>query len=253
MSPPRRRASIAAVSDYRGFTLAELAIVLLIVGLLLAGFLTPISTQLDLQRIGQTQKMLDEAKEALIGYAASQSPTHLPCPDKTTAAGAGTANDGQEDFDPVTGVCTNQEGNIPWATLGVAPADPWGNRLHYRVTAAFSNRSPFTPTLSLASAGDIRVCASAGCAAAVAIANNVPVVVLSYGKNGYGAISAAGGGNPPAPAGNTDEVENTNQDITFVSRSKTAIGTGAGEFDDIVSWISTGVLFNRLIAAQKLP
>lgn len=236
----------------RGFTLAELAIVLLIVGLLLAGILTPISTQVDLQRITQTQKMLDEAKDALIGYTASQSPPHLPCPDKTTAPGLGTANDGQEDFDPTTGQCVTQEGNIPWSTLGVAPVDSWGNRLHYRVTAAFSNRSPLT-TLSLTSTGDIRICSTAGCAAAAAIANNIPVIILSYGKNGYGAINATGGANPLVPAGNADEIENTNQNTTFVSRAKTDPGTGAGEFDDIVTWLSSGVLFNRLIAAQKLP
>jgi type II secretory pathway pseudopilin PulG len=231
-----------------GFSLIELAIVLVVVALLLGGLLVPLTMQIEQQKIRETQKALEEAKEALIGYAASQNPPHLPCPDKTGGSGAGIANDGLEDFDAATGSCSWPEGNIPWATLGVAEVDGWGNRIHYRVEAAFSNRSPLV-TFSLALTGNLRVCQTAACTTIVA--NTLPAVVLSYGKNGFGAINTAGNVNL-APT-SVDELANTDLTADFVSRTQSPQGSLAGEFDDIVTWLSPNILFNRMVAAGKLP
>jgi type II secretory pathway pseudopilin PulG len=232
----------------RGVTLIELALALLVIGLVLGSGLSLMGTQLEQQKFKETQRTLEEINEALLGYAINQTPPHLPCPDKTSAGGAGNANDGQEDFNVATGVCVTQEGNIPWASLGVAQADAWGRRIHYRVTNTFSNRSP-AASMSLASAANLRVCQAAGCA--VVTSNGVPAVVLSFGKNGFGAI-AAGGAALPTPVG-ADEMENTNLNGDFVSRNPSSPGAPGGEFDDIVSWLPTGILFNRMVAAGKLP
>lgn len=233
---------------HRGFTLVEMAIVLVIVGLLLGGLLMPLSVQLDQQRTSTTQKALDEIKEALIGYAANQLPPHLPCPDKTGGGGAGTANDGLEDFTIATGTCVAPEGNIPWATLGISDVDGWSNRIHYSVDAIFSSRSP-SPTFLLTSAGTLRVCQTTACTTIVA--DTLPAVILSYGKNGFGAINTAGNTNP-APT-SADELANTDLTTSFVSRPQSPPGSPAGEFDDIVTWLSPNILFNRMISAQKLP
>lgn len=231
-----------------GFTLAEMAIVLVIIGLLLGGLLTPISVQTDIRRIGETQKALTEIKEALIGYAASQTPPHFPCPDKTTAPGAGTANDGQEDFTAGTGVCVAREGNIPWTTLGISNADSWGNRIRYNVTPAFSNRAP-AATMSLNSTGDMQICDTNACA--LVTANTIPIVILAHGKNGFGAVNSSGGTNPAPTALN--ELENTNANTNFVSRTMSDSAAPAGEFDDVVAWLPSTVIFSRMIAAGKLP
>lgn len=231
-----------------GFTLIELAIVLVVVALLLGGLLVPLTMQIEQQKIRETQKAMDEIKEALIGYAASQVPPHLPCPDKTGAGGAGTANDGLEDFTAATGQCVVTEGNIPWATLGVADVDGWGNRIHYRVDSAFSNRSPMV-TFSLISVGNLRVCQTASCTTIVA--NTLPAVILSYGKNGYGAINAAGNANPTPTS--VDELANTDLTADFVSHTQSSFGSPAGEFDDLVTWLSPNILFNRMVAAGRLP
>ncbi len=236
------------VAFSRGVTLIELALALLVIGLLLGSGLSLLGSQLEQQKVKQTQRTLEEINEALLGYAVSQTPPHLPCPDKTSAAGAGAANDGQEDVNPVTGQCVAQEGHIPWASLGVAPSDAWGRRIHYRVSTTFSNRSP-AATMTLSSTANLRVCEAAGCA--VVTSNGVPAVVLSFGRNGFGAISAAGAALPAAVG--ADEIENTNQNGDFVWRSPSSADAAAGEFDDIVSWLPTGVLFNRLVAAGKLP
>ncbi len=77
-------------------------------------------------------------------------------------------------------------------------------------------------------------------------------VVISLGKNGLGAINALTGVANPAPT-NADENENLNGPATFASRTMTAADSAAGEFDDIVVWLSKNTLFNRMVAAGKLP
>jgi len=236
-----------ALSHASGFTLVELALVLLVLTLLLGSLFGPLAIQVDQSRISESQKALDEIKEAVIGYALANK--HLPCPDKTGAGGAGTENDGIEDFE-ATGLCTVPEGNLPWVTLGMPATDSWGNHYHYSASGAFSARAP-TVTFTLSSAGTLRICPTAGCAASAALAEGMAAVVLSYGKNGFGAVSSGGTLNP-APA-SADELENTNGDIIFVSRTLSTPDTPAGEFDDILVWISPNVLFNRMVAAGKLP
>ena len=239
-----------------GFTLIEIAIVMFVIALLLGGILVPLATQVEQRKFSETQKVLTEIKEALMGYALANG--YLPCPDKTTAAGVGTANDGQEDVN--AGTCVASEGNLPWVTLGVTGYDSWGNRFHYRVDNKFSQRAPAS-TFTLSTKGDtstggLQVCSIQSCtciASSLTTCNDgPPAVVLSYGPNGYGAINANTGSAIPAPT-SSDELENTNGDFKFVSRTASNVGTGAGEFDDIVVWLSREVLLNRMVAAGRLP
>ncbi|HVS27361.1 MAG TPA: prepilin-type N-terminal cleavage/methylation domain-containing protein [Burkholderiales bacterium] len=235
-----------------GFTLIELAVVLFILTLLLSSLLVPLGTQINQSNINTTQKSLDDVKEALIGFALANG--YLPCPDKTSGPTTGpndTPNDGAEDV--AGGLCVTQEGNVPWSTLGVGSADVWGNRLRYRVVPAFAQRPPGA-TFSLSSSANLRLCTTAACTTTLTSSapNGAPAVILSHGKNGLGAINSVTGAANPAPS-SADELENTNSDTTFVSRAATDIGAGAGEFDDIVAWLSTNILLNRMVAAGKLP
>ncbi len=232
----------------RGFTLVEIAIALLIIALLLGIVLVPLQSQLSQRQIAETQNALGYINEALVGFALANG--YLPCPDKTTSAGAGTANDGQEDSNG--GTCVVNEGNVPWVTLGTPSTDTWSNFFHYRVTPAFAQRSPQNP-FTLSSTGSLTVaCPAPVCSPAYNHTTSAPAVILSYGPNGYGAISSRTGAANPAPA-SADEIENTNGNPVFVSRITTAVGSGGGEFDDIVAWLSTPVLFNRMVAAGQLP
>lgn len=234
-------------SGVSGFSLIELAIAIFVITLLLGGLLVPLSTQVEQRKFSETQKVLDEIKEALMGYALANG--YLPCPDKTTAAGVGTANDGQEDVN--AGTCVTQEGNLPWVTLGLTGYDSWGNRFRYRVDAQFSQRAP-TFTLTTTST-TLRVCTTAACTSLLTtISDGPPAIVLSHGKNGYGAINSITGSANPAPTA-VDELENTNGNATFVSHPTSTAGSGAGEFDDIVVWLSREVLLNRMVAAGRLP
>lgn len=220
----------------RGFTLTEMAVVLVIVALLITGLVIPFSAQQEIRARQETERALADIREALLGYAASHAASdlkpYLPCPD--------TDDDGLENRTATPGPCTSQEGRVPWVDLGLGRRDAWNNRFRYRVTAAFSNSSA---GFTLSSAGTLTVCADNACAATVA--SNVPAVILSHGPNGAGAFNTAGGTNP-APAG-ADELENTDNDDTLVSRTPDA------NFDDVVTWVPHAVLVNRMITTGKLP
>lgn len=324
-----------------GFTLIELAIVLVIVTILIGGLAMPLSAQIQARRIAETQKIMEEAREAIIGYAMSstastgscacqytvdtatkgEGPTctvalhfvssvgpncstrcsaaenvdlatscpapytdinltltteprhYLPCPSNDgtgiesrypeSAADAGKCipcNDANHDnLDDATGKRCNL---LPWATLGAADQDAWGNRLHYSLTN--DPDDPLDPNdthgtygdsslgFSNSSTGNNHVCiTSAGGCSTGTVASNVPAVLVSYGPNGWGALNISGKTlkNPTS----NDELENTDTDTSFVSRSPTRADSASGEFDDLVVWISDGLLKSRVCPSGGCP
>jgi len=239
-TPARMRAPRDRI---RGVTLIELSIVLLIIALLLGSILVPLATQMDQRRLSDAEKQLAQIQDALIGYALSNG--YLPCPDKTTAAGTGTMNDGQEDVKTsgTIGECIVQEGNLPWVTLGLGNSDPWGGRFLYRVHPSFSGHPSQSPP-SLSSVGDIEVCLQRACAVADVLTNDAIAVVVSRGKN-RGLCATAGTC--------LDEDENANGDNTFVSRTVSAVGSTIGEFDDVVIWLPRTLFLARMVSGGKLP
>lgn len=123
----------------KGFTLVELAVALLIVGLLMASALIPLSAQIEVRNVADTRRTVDQVKDAIIGFA--QANGRLPCP-ANGASAAGTAGAGLEQYDAVTTKsCTVALGVVPWATLGVPETDAWGRRFTYRVSPAFADDS----------------------------------------------------------------------------------------------------------------
>jgi prepilin-type N-terminal cleavage/methylation domain-containing protein len=244
-----------------GFTLIEMAVGLLVLSLLLATLLAPISAQIDQRKISDTQNALAQISEALTGYALSKG--YLPCPDKTTGAAAAPndtgPNDGVEDLNPAGTACTaaNNEGNLPWTTLGIPATDAWGNFFRYRVDNAFAGHAKFT----LTTAGTLTVkCPSTACPpSGTTYTTSAPAVLMSHGKNGRGAISSGTKTQIPYADASADEQQNITHTIanTFYMRISTTGGSAAGgtvtPFDDIVVWLSTPVLMSRMVAAQKLP
>ena len=272
----------------RGFTLIEMAIVLVIITILIGGLAMPLSAQIQARRIAESNKTLDDAKEAIIGYAMSHivsppgtctcrymadttldatstcevslCPTtgtttltlpitrhYLPCPNQN-----GDGTEGPRD----AGRCLNLVGYFPWVTLGTAAQDAWGNRLLYAVTEKFSNSA--TGFLNTDS-GDLQICnASANTGANDCtpgnVAANVPVVLVSYGPDGWGALNI--NGNKLADPSSNNEKENANTivvDKEFVSRTPSKAGDAAGEFDDLVKWISADQIRGRICPAGGCP
>lgn len=241
----------------QGFTLVEIAMVLMIVGLLLGGMLVPLGAQMEHQKVSSTEKLLAEARDALIGYAVANG--QLPCP-AAPAIATGQANAGIARTPPCTGA--DSAGVLPWATLGVSETDAWGNRFTYRISSDFADAPgttfgkdpngnncipvtiPTQATFALCSAGTLDVLSAAG-GANVAI--DVPATIISHGKNGAGAYTPQGTQQPAS--GNADELENSDgsADNNYVSHTATP------DYDDLVTWISNNILLNRMVAAGKLP
>ena len=129
---------VSQASGQRGFTLVELAIALFVIGLLLAGALIPLSTQMEVRSITDTRRIMDQISEALIGFA--QTNGRLPCPAiATTPTGTvvGGISAGVENTTCTT--AASVVGVVPWSTLGVPETDAWGRRFTYRVAAVFSD------------------------------------------------------------------------------------------------------------------
>ena len=225
----------------RGFSLIEIAIVLVIVGLMIGGLVTPLTVQLEQRKVAETQKALDEAKEALSGYALRYG--YLPCP-------AISAVNGLEDRRGTRCTGEKRAGFLPWATLGLRQGDSWNNLFRYSVTPAFSDSGQL---FSLSTPRDISIVTRNGGALLQATAlNDIPAMIMSHGKNGFGAMGVQGQRQAVPFSNNVDERNNASNDTAFISRAASGPQAG-GEFDDLVAWVSPNILFNRMVAAQRLP
>ncbi len=262
------KTAIAArgVRARRAFTLLEVMLVMLILAILLTGLSVPLATQVALRRQEETRRILDDAREAVLGFAATQG--RLPCP-------ATKASRGEESFAPggsaLDGNCSSfHDGFLPAATLGLSPLDPegfardgWGtgaNRIRYAVfgdgRAVGGVTNPLTRAngmrmATLAALGDasgyLVICGTgaaatgSGCGpAANQLTRRAAFVLLSLGAN-----AAA------APAPGTDESRNLDGNGVFVARE--ASMAEGNPFDDLVAWVPLTVLAGRMIAAGRLP
>jgi hypothetical protein len=100
------------------------------------------ATTLRNQQVHRTAEVLAQAKQALIGRAASDAnhPGSLPCPDAVTnIAGSNVPNDGVADL--LAGqACPSMIGRLPWRTLGLPDLrDADGERLWYLVAPAYQD------------------------------------------------------------------------------------------------------------------
>ena len=145
-------------STQTGFTLVEIAIVLLIVTILLGYTVALFPRQQQLKQYRALNIEMDRVVEAIIGFA--QVNGRLPCPAIPNSAGV-------EDFDDdavLPDGCNNYGGFVPVNTLGLSGRlnddnlllDPWGNPYRYYVTDVDfdgNGRSDFTYPREMRSVG----------------------------------------------------------------------------------------------------
>lgn len=242
------------MTPQRGFSLIEMAIVLVVVTLLIGGLLVPLSAQIQARRIAETRHDMNAIHDALIGFAmshrsATTNSPYLPCPDAN--------NDGVEEPRDVSGKCAAdlKRGGLPWITLGVKGEDAWGNRYTYAVSPRYSDNINGFKSTPTATPADLDIFPNASCATPT-VMNAVPAVVVSHGPQGRGALNK-NGGTPLAPASvAADERQNLNiadgslpcaSPLSFVSHDPT------NDFDDLVMWLSSNQLFNRVCPASGCP
>lgn len=235
-----------------GFSLIELSVVVMVIGLLLSSMLLSLSKQDEIKRIKLTEQRLEAAREALIGFAIVNGRLPRPALPKPALP----ASDGTEGA-----ICSNDAnctGFIPWAILGVQRLDGFDKLIRYSVTPKFANElikmtpTPPVPTKSIAAGGGIYLAGAVSCADGIK-EGCVPAVVYSSGKRNFG-TTIDGKVLPNSSLTNTDEQANDTADTQFISREYTINTTASGgEFDDIVTWLPNAVLLSRLVQAGKLP
>ncbi len=115
-----------------GFTLVEIAIVLLIISILLGYTVAMFPKQQDLKKYREVEHEMNHINGAIVGFA--QVNGRLPCPAIPNTAGDEDGGGG--------GNCNNYGGFVPVNTLGLTGRlnadslimDPWGNPYRYYVT-----------------------------------------------------------------------------------------------------------------------
>jgi type II secretory pathway pseudopilin PulG len=280
-----------------GFSLVELAIVLLITTIILSAGLSLLTLKREAGQREATQKKQETIKQALINYLGKN--LRLPCPGDIT--GAELVRSASATPPP----CPSYSGIVPFKELGLdreSALDGWENFITYVVsppvitssptqpaspapllTTAWlytynsitpSSTSPFTKTITLTppnpgtppndaafwsstSTGGIKITNGTNTIADPLNATGAVVTLVSYGKNGYGALNIKGGTNDSSAAA-LNEVANISpassvQSPSVIKRDTTDSPTATGgPFDDIVLPLSAYDLTGPLITNGTL-
>lgn len=248
----------------RGFSLVEVAVVLVIVGLLIGGLLAPLAIQAEQRNFAETQKRLESAREELLGFAIANG--RLPCPASSTSNGDESPSGG--------GTCTNYyNGYLPAKALGVQQVDSSGyaldaynNRIRYilsqtPVSTVCATIPAFSSSANVKSNGvqcvpaDLRVCKSSQASGftGTACGTNNELIGTSTTSTVVAIVFSAGKNGATTDASRTDELANTDSNATFVWHTPAPTGATGGEYDDVMVWISAGLLYGRMVSAGVLP
>jgi prepilin-type N-terminal cleavage/methylation domain-containing protein len=279
--------------NHNGFTLIEIAIVVMIVSILLGYAVALIPKQRELRQYQEADREMDRIIDNIIGFA--QVNGRLPCPSNAAAAGI-AAGGGTVD-------CTLYAGFVPSVTLGIQGkldagnllSDPWGNPYRYYVSdkdVDSNGESDFVNNGEMREVGlvdlwdatvdpavlgtddaidldgQFMICDGAGtttndlCTGANRVFGNPAGPGGPYAGAPFVLVSLGRNGDE-IPLAGTDELENKGEfplggymvkDVDAGETTFVVRSTGlADDFDDIVKWVSPNVLFGKMIEAYQLP
>jgi len=242
----------------RGFTLIEMAIVLVIIGLVIKAGIGVVGPMRDRDKAETTARNMALVEKALAVYIIQHG--CLPCPANGLGAGTGIARD-QVDGDYGAGIqCTDEacivaNAAVPWRTIQLAEenaVDGWGNRIRYGV--ASGTRCDGVVGGGIQSAGAMARCAVASYPAGGITVNDLsaatnPVtttaayVLISSGPDRSLALTQTEGvatANVHTQASG-GQFENSDGDDEY-TRGELNSTSGANHFDDIVLYRSAPLI-----------
>jgi len=233
----------------KGFTLIELSIVLLIVGLLIAGAAQAFNLYIAKTRLQETKTNLGQIHQALENFVAEKG--RMPCPsplgaavntpaygneDCSTASGSmrvagarDTAADADAAFDPVL------IGTIPIRTLSLPDGkmvDGYRHRFQYVVTESMTDVLTFNKNH-----GVLNLIDGATPPNSVAIPPNTGTyIVYSLGQKGAGGYSVGGIMGQACEPASKDGENCDNNNATFIKTDQRSTADGPVYFDDIFDY-----------------
>ncbi|MCZ2154069.1 MAG: type II secretion system GspH family protein, partial [Bryobacterales bacterium] len=182
----------------RGFSLLELSIVLVVIGVITGLGITAGVNQLERSRENQTSEKMKTIMEAVMTFRTVNG--RIPCPSSLTAPPTDT-NYGVEAANK--GSCTGGSPAANFSGSGVADGgvpvkalllpddfmfDGWGNRIRYSVRADATATNAFSSIPANDTCGGIQVRDASG--------NNrtssALIALISHGSNGHGAYTRSG-------------------------------------------------------------
>ena len=264
-----------------GFSLIEIALVLVIVGLALGGIAAALGPQLDNKNVRDTQERIKQASEAIVAFAMVNR--RLPCP-------AAAASGGQEQWctnalggcgaiitaptaAPIHGRCANpNNGFVPARTLGLGEQGPngviqdaWTFGLRYGVsqtTYAGGGNAPHSipcggtcyPLTQLSGIPNAYYTNGAQttvppvgelevCASSTGITATTCGAAVLLGQVAFVVWSTGRNG---AGGGGADEAENLDADVVYVFHPRTEAGAPNGEFDDVFQWQTINAVVGKM-------
>jgi len=223
--------TLSTNTSKRGFTLVEMAIVLIVMGLVSSLLIAPLAMRAEINQRHAAESMLDTITDALIGFALVHG--RLPCP--SIESNPASPAYGLEQGPPCA---LNVPGYLPWRTLGLPAHDPWGSpRTHasqpwtghwrYRPDKNFVDT---TITLTTLPSGHIQIKDHDGSLVSTAD-SRVVAVVFSTGPN-HRADGLNAAYSPSSPL--------------FEA------GEATPAFDDLLRWIGHPIFIARLARSGRL-
>ena len=161
----------------------------------------------------------------------------------------------------VAGVCTKNAGILPWKTLGIntgtdawghnrsAQSDPWIGYFRYAVDPNFSSSTaPFALTTQATVTAPFPLSVVDSDGVTLLTSTGEPPVAIVYSTGADDADESPK--NLRADGQNEiDDPDNPAASVWGVYEG----GTPSSNFDDMTIWIARPVLFNRMVAAGRLP
>lgn len=183
-----------------GFTLVEMAIVILLMGIMMTMGISAVDIQLNNVALSSTKRKQEAIRDALSAYLRDYK--RLPCPEVTAIEGSAPAGteSRQTAGDPAS-LCRSYWGTLPFADLGLPrdmAMDGYDAYFTYFVSNARATTEPDwtltratnVPGFSVGNSGRFAITENG---TATTISANLAVVVLvSHGKNGAGAFTIKG-------------------------------------------------------------
>lgn len=247
-------------NNQKGFTLIEIAVSLIILGLLITPAISAYNLYQKNLKIDQTVRAVDQTSRALEGFLGAYG--RYPCPAPRDAV-PGDVEYGFESRDTVTGDCLHSAsatpvagviavasdpaspvsvadpadnlvviGSVPFKTLNIQEEeiyDGYGTKLTYAMTELLADPDDYAPNLGGISIDKFD---DGGGAAVSAIVpdHSAHYVVVSHGEEQIGGFTGAGVRTGTCAGALAEDQQNCNDDHVFFISEKSA------NFDDIVAF-----------------